>query len=98
VLHRPQYARLQIGTLAGEQPLMQPPTPGAVSGVPYAETSWLARGFKSPYYKDSHHRFHKAMRVFIDEVVLPDAVRCEENGKRISQEVVDKLWCVPPAV
>lgn len=30
------------------------------------------------------------------EVVYPDAVKCEENGKRISQEVVDKLWCASP--
>ncbi len=28
------------------------------------------------------------------EVVSPDAVKCEENGKRISQEVVDQLWYV----
>jgi hypothetical protein len=25
------------------------------------------------------------------EFVYPEAIRCEENGKRISQEVVDKL-------
>ncbi|KAI0028680.1 acyl-CoA dehydrogenase [Vararia minispora EC-137] len=91
VLHRPQYARLQIGTLAGEKPLVNPPTPGEVSDVPYAEPTWLVKGFKSPYYKVSHRRFHTAMRAFIDEVVLPDATRCEENGKRISQDVVDKL-------
>ena len=34
------------------------------------------------------------VRKFFEEVVLPDAVKCEENGKRISQDVVDKLWYV----
>ena len=34
------------------------------------------------------------MRKFVSEVIYPEAVRCEENGKRISQEVVDKIWCV----
>ena len=34
------------------------------------------------------------MRKFVSEVVYPDAVRCEENGKKISQDVVDKLACV----
>ena len=28
------------------------------------------------------------------EVVYPDAIKCEESGKRISQDVVDKLWLV----
>jgi hypothetical protein len=28
------------------------------------------------------------------EVVLPDAIRYKEDGKRVSQEVMDKLGCV----
>ncbi|KAI0253049.1 acyl-CoA dehydrogenase [Lactifluus subvellereus] len=91
VLYRPQYARLQIGTIKGKEPQIKPLAADAISQVPYAEPSWLIPGFSSPYYNESHRRFQKAMRKFVNEVVLPDAIRCEENGKRISQEVVDKL-------
>lgn len=34
------------------------------------------------------------MRKFAMEVIHPDAVRCEENGKRISQPVLEQLWYV----
>ena len=62
--------------------------------MPYAEPSWLTKGYYSPYYKESHRRFQQVTRKFVMDVVYPDAVKCEENGKRISQEVVDKLWYV----
>ncbi|KAH7888150.1 acyl-CoA dehydrogenase/oxidase [Phlebopus sp. FC_14] len=91
VLHRPQYGRLQVGTIRGQQELIRPPAPGALSSVPYAEPLWLTQGFHNPYYNDDHRRFHKAVRAFFMQQVYPEAVRCEENGKRISQVVVDKL-------
>jgi hypothetical protein len=91
VLLRPQYARLQIGTLRGAAPAVRPLAPDALSEVPFAEPAWLSKGFHSPYYGDSHRRFHRAVRAFMTEVVFPEAVRCEDNGKRISQEVVDKV-------
>lgn len=94
MLYRPQYARLQIGTIKGEEPQITPLAVDAISQVPYAEPSWLTPGFSSPYHKESHRRFQKAMRKFVNEVVLPDAVACEENGKRISQQVVDRLGYV----
>lgn len=93
VLLRPQYARLQIGAVAGQKEFVTASVPGEPSSVPYAEPAWLSPGYHSPYYTDSHRKFQKAARKFFEEVVLPDAVKCEENGKRISQEVVDKLWC-----
>lgn len=34
------------------------------------------------------------MRKFVSEVIYPEAVKCEDNGKRISQEVVDKIWYI----
>src|ERR1700761_1562965 len=52
VLTRPQYARLQIGTIKGESPRITPPVPGELSLVPYAEPSWLSQGFSSPYYSE----------------------------------------------
>ena len=94
VLYRPQYARLQVGTIQGQQPLIKPLAADAISQVPYAEPSWLRPGFSSPYHNETHRRFQKAMRRLVNEVILPDAIRCEESGKRISQEVMDKLGCV----
>lgn len=91
VLLRPQYARLQIGVIAGEEEVIKAPVPGALSKVPYGEPTWLSDGFRSPYYTDNHRKFHKAFRTFMQEVVQPEAVRCEENGKRLSQEIVVKL-------
>ena len=92
VLERPQYARLQIGTIAGEQSMaITSRVIGQVSDVPYAEPTWLAKGFKSPYYNDSHRRFQKAMREFFDNVVYAEAQAREEDGKRVSQPVLDKM-------
>lgn len=59
-----------------------------------AEPSWLAKGFSSPYYSENHRIFQKAMRKFVSEVLYREAQDCEETGRRISQEVVDKMWCV----
>lgn len=92
VLLRPQYKRLQIGTIAGQEEEVHALASDALSEVPYAEPSWLSKGYFSPYYTDSHRRFQRAVRQFMTEVVYPEALKCEENGKRISQEVVDKVW------
>lgn len=91
VLLRPQYARLQIGTVEGQNEVIKPLASDALSEVPYAEPSFLSKGYFSPYYTESHRQFHKAVRKFMTEVVYPEAVKCEENGKKISQETVDKL-------
>ena len=93
VLLRPQYARLQIGTIEGQDEVIKPLASDAISTVPYAEPSFLSKGYFSPYYTESHRRFHKAVRKFMTDVVYPEALKCEENGKRISQEVVDKICC-----
>ena len=52
VLLRPVYARLQIGTIKGESEVIKSPVPGELSGVPYAEPTWLTPGFSSPYYSE----------------------------------------------
>ncbi|KAH9950153.1 acyl-CoA dehydrogenase [Amylocystis lapponica] len=90
VLLRPQYARLRIGTIAGEEPVLKTLAAG-LSQVPYAEPSWLARGYFTAYYNDSHRRFQQAMRQFAVDVIKPDAIKCEDNGKRLSQDVLEKL-------
>lgn len=52
VIQRPQYARLQVGTIQGEQPLIASRVTGELSNVPYAEPTWLSQGYHSPYYKE----------------------------------------------
>jgi hypothetical protein len=73
---------------------IKPPGAGDLSKVPYAEPTWLSNGYFSPYYTDNHRKFQKALRKYFMEVVYPEAVKCEENGKKISQDVVDKMGCV----
>ncbi|KAG6853175.1 hypothetical protein C0991_006353, partial [Blastosporella zonata] len=91
VLAKPQYARLQIGKIRGQEEIIRPLAPGELSQVPYAEPTWLSKGYFSPYYSDGHRKFQVAARKFFMEVVQPESVKCEESGKRISQEVVDKM-------
>lgn len=91
VLVKPAYARLQIGTIKGESESILAPQPGDISKVPYAEPTWLTPGYYSPYFSESHKKLQTAMRKFTDEVIYPDAQACEENGKRISQSVLDAM-------
>lgn len=94
VLLKPQYARLQIGSIAGETEQIRAPAPGETSGVPYAEPTWLCEGYYSPYYTEGHRAFQKAVRTLFMEVVAPESARCEADGSRISEEVTRKLRCV----
>ncbi|KAI8625691.1 acyl-CoA dehydrogenase/oxidase [Xylariaceae sp. FL1651] len=82
---------LLVGTVAGEQPTVVTPQPGDLSAVPYAEPLWLTPAFKSPYYNESHRRLQKAARVFTDKYVTPEAQAREQDGKYISQELVDRM-------
>ncbi|KAF7313430.1 Cytochrome b5 heme-binding domain-containing protein [Mycena chlorophos] len=91
VLQRPQYKRLAIGTVHGQKSLIQPPPPGHISRVPYAEATWLVPGYSSPYYSANHRKFQAAVRTFFEEVVRPAAIESEDNGKKIPQDVVDKM-------
>lgn len=94
VLLRPQYKRLQIGTIVGQEEKVKALASGEVSKVPYAEPSWLADGFHSPYYNENHRAFQDAVRAFVTDVIYPEMLLCEENGKRIGQAVVDKMASV----
>ncbi|KDQ57209.1 hypothetical protein JAAARDRAFT_178819 [Jaapia argillacea MUCL 33604] len=91
VLLRPQYARLQIGTIVDEKPVIYGKISGETSDVPYAEPTWLTKGFHSPYFKETHKKLQKAVRLFVDEVIYPDAQAREEDGKRPAQSVIDKM-------
>ncbi|KAI0072748.1 acyl-CoA dehydrogenase [Panus rudis PR-1116 ss-1] len=91
VLERPQYKRLQIGLIEGEEPQIHGRINGAISKVPYAEPTWLTDGYHSPYYTENHRRFQRAIREFFDEYLYPDAQAREADGKRPSQSVIDKM-------
>lgn len=86
-----QYADLCIGTVQGETPEVIDPKPGDLSEVPYAEPLWLSPPFKTPYYKEHHHRLRKAMRKFVEEHIKPEAQEKEHSGEFISQELIDKM-------
>lgn len=69
VLLTPRYARLQIGTIEGQNELIPAPVPGAISKVPYAEPSWLAKGYHSAYFNESHRKLQQWMRKHVEEVL-----------------------------
>ncbi|KAG1736600.1 acyl-CoA dehydrogenase/oxidase [Suillus occidentalis] len=94
VLERPQYQRLQIGTIQGEQPVIYSRIIGEISDVPYAEPTWLSQGYHSPYYTENHRKFQQSMRRFADDFIYEDAQAREEDGKRPSQSVIDKMAAV----
>lgn len=39
----------------------------------------------------SHRKFQKAIRKFVEEVIVPDAQAREDDGKRASQHVFDEM-------
>lgn len=49
---KPQYRRLEIGVLVGEKSVIHSRIAGELSKVPYAEPTWLADGYHSPYYTE----------------------------------------------
>ncbi|RXK38326.1 acyl-CoA dehydrogenase [Tremella mesenterica] len=91
ILQKPQYQRLKIGIVEGQKPRIKPSLPGDISRVPYGEPTWLTPEYKSPYFKESHRALQKAMRIFVDELLYPDAQACEESGKRASKEVLQAM-------
>jgi alkylation response protein AidB-like acyl-CoA dehydrogenase len=91
IILRPQYARLQIGVIDGEESVIQGRVTGELSKVPYAEPTWLSDGYYSPYFKESHRALQKAMRKIVDEIITPDAQAREEDGKRPSMSVIQEM-------
>ena len=55
VLEKPQYKRLIVGRIQGEESVFAARVPGDLSKVPYGEPTWLADGYYSPYYTEVGH-------------------------------------------
>jgi hypothetical protein len=55
---KPQYRRLQVGILVGEKSVIHGRIVGELSKVPYAEPTWLADGYYSPYYTEVTRLLH----------------------------------------
>lgn len=81
---------LAVGTIKDEKPSIVRPQAGDLSLVPYAEPLWLSPVFKSPYYNDSHRKLQRALRVFVDTHVKPEALEKERTGEHIGQSLIDK--------
>ncbi|KAF8305921.1 peroxisomal acyl-CoA-dehydrogenase [Clavulina sp. PMI_390] len=89
VLLTPRYARLHIGTIAGQKPRIKVPKAGDLSEIPYAEPSWLTKGYHSPYYTDRHRKFQAWLRELVDAELIGEAREFEDSGKIPSQRSVD---------
>ncbi|KAF4614195.1 hypothetical protein D9613_007777 [Agrocybe pediades] len=87
VLQRPQYQRLQIGTVAGQNQQIFPRAHGELSKVPYAEPTYLSPGYHSPYYKESHRKLQVAFRKFVEDVLVPDGQLHEDDGKKPEKHI-----------
>lgn len=77
--------RVQI---ENEKPQIIVPQVATLSPVPYAEPSWLSKGYHSPYYNDGHRKFQKVIRQFFDEHVRDEAAMHELNHKRPTVELI----------
>lgn len=53
--------------------------------VPFLEAPYL-RGIPSPYYKETHLKFQKNFRAFLERNFLPFALKWEDEG-RVPQDV-----------
>lgn len=85
VLERPQYKRLQIGTIRGEKSVIYDRVVGEISQVPYAEPTWLTPGYFSPYYSD----VRSASNPFPQKVI--NTRRITASSKRQSDNSLTKL-------
>jgi hypothetical protein len=94
-LHRQEvlnkYETLCIGMVQGEKPEVIVQKAGDLCPVPYAEPLWLRPEFYSPYFNESHRALQKAMRLFVDTHITPEAQQKELDGTYVSQELIQKM-------
>lgn len=83
-----KYSRLLIGTIEGEKSQITYPQAGVFSTVPYAEPGWLTKEYMNPYFTEGHRNLAKAMRLYVDENIIPEARASELTGERPSNELL----------
>lgn len=86
-----KYEKLRVGTLDCEPKKAEgPPAIHDSKGVPYGEAShW--RGWNSPYYNESHDRFRRGLREWIDRELAPIAAEMDDSGEVPDEELYQKL-------
>lgn len=58
--------------------------------APWAEPAWNT--IASPYYNDTHRQLRDALRAYINEHVLPNALEWEEQGQAPRKEALRWVW------
>lgn len=94
ILHK--YDRFRVGYIAGEEKLVAK-SPSAVQPhsldnppVPYADApAW--QGFKSPYFKETHFKYRRAVRAWMTENIAPIINQLDDTGKPPSIEIYKKM-------
>ncbi|BFZ57591.1 hypothetical protein PYCC9005_004643 [Savitreella phatthalungensis] len=86
-----KYSHLQIGQIEGQTPKVHDPQPGDLSLVPHGEPTWLTDGFTSPYLTDSHRKFQKVVRAWVEEHIFPEADEHEVSEEKASDELVTAM-------
>jgi alkylation response protein AidB-like acyl-CoA dehydrogenase/predicted heme/steroid binding protein len=84
--------KLRVGVLENYAPVIDPAAPLPVfdTYTPFAETTFI-RGWKSPYFNESHKKFRSAIRTFMQEHIMPEVEYLHERGADPSQELFEKL-------
>jgi alkylation response protein AidB-like acyl-CoA dehydrogenase/predicted heme/steroid binding protein len=84
--------KFRIGVLDGYSPVIEPVLPSPVfdTFTPFAETPFV-RGWRSPYFTESHKHMRLAIRKFVDEHIVPDLEYMHERGEDPSEELFHKL-------
>jgi predicted heme/steroid binding protein len=88
-LHRHEvlqkYQSLCIGALKDAAPEFKLPEPGDISQVPYAEPLWLRSWARSTHFSESHRRLQRAVRMWVDTTLRPEALEKETSGEHLSE-------------
>lgn len=86
VLERPQYQRLQVGTIKDQQPVIHSRIVGAISDVPYAEPTWLSAGYHSPYYTEVS--CHSHLYGVLSEIFAQSHRKFQKAMRRFADEII----------
>eukprot|EP00756_Hemistasia_phaeocysticola_P026189 Hpha_TRINITY_DN16047_c1_g2::TRINITY_DN16047_c1_g2_i1::g.121120::m.121120 len=88
-----KYKRLRVGRMEGAQGVSSVDkqlAPGSLSNEPFTEPTF-AHGFKSPFYTESHLKFMKAVRAWVDTELRPVAEQFDKSGKYPTRELYKKI-------